>query len=177
MDPIPRFPRIVKRAHRVCNPHDIHLILNYLSQPLFPIGSLTQISLDTGIPEQTLSDWRQKRLNPATANWVPLAEGHPKKRSLSSHVEDALDGMFRENFIRLGVGATRKHMAELAKNAYASLSPEKMHTDRFCASARFVDQFLARHELGLRKPDPESRPRSRASIHGRPRKCQIPLSL
>jgi hypothetical protein len=55
------------------------------------------------------------------------------------------------------VGVTRKHVAELAKNAYASLPPEEMQTDRFCPSARFVDKFLARHELVLRKPHPERR--------------------
>jgi hypothetical protein len=44
MDPISRFPRIVERAHRVYNPHNIHPILDYLSQPLLAIGSLMQIA-------------------------------------------------------------------------------------------------------------------------------------
>jgi hypothetical protein len=76
---------------------------------------------------------------------------------MPSRVEDALDDMLRENFIRSGVGATRKHVAELAKNACASLPPEEMHTDHFCVSARFVDKFFARRELVLRKPHPERR--------------------
>jgi hypothetical protein len=65
------------------------------------------------------------------------------------HVEDALDDMLRETFIRSGVGTTRKHVAELAKNAYASLPPEEIYTDHSSASARFVDKSLARHELAL----------------------------
>jgi hypothetical protein len=76
---------------------------------------------------------------------------------LPDDVEAVLKDMLGQNFIRPGAGARRKDAAKLAKNAYASRSPEEMWGNRFCAWARFVDRFLARNDSILRKMHPERR--------------------
>jgi hypothetical protein len=147
----------VKRAHRVYDPHNIKLVLTDISQLILPVDALTQISRETGILGQTLGDWRQKRINHATDDWVSLAEGRPKKRSLPSYVEVALNDMLRTNYLRSGTGATRKTLAELATNTYTSLPIDEMRMDRFCASPRFVAGLFTRRDLTLGKPHPERR--------------------
>ena len=59
---VPNFARIVKRDHRIYKEEEISQIMDYLSTPELPFGAITKISRDTGIPKQTLSDWRQQRL-------------------------------------------------------------------------------------------------------------------
>jgi hypothetical protein len=84
----------------------------------------------------------QKRTNSAIAYWVALAEGPPKKRSLPSDVEAALDDMLRANDIYSGIDTTRETVAELATNAYTSLLIDEMRTDRFCDSPYLSMGFL-----------------------------------
>jgi hypothetical protein len=79
---VPRFKKIVKRPHRIYCHEDIDDILIYLSNPLLPLGALAQISRDTGIPIQTLSDWRKHRTSPNESCWFPLESDHPNKRAL-----------------------------------------------------------------------------------------------
>lgn len=157
MLPLPRFSRIVKRPHRVYDVAEIMPILEYLSNPVLPQGAIQQIFRDTGIPISTLSDWHSKRVNPETADWVPLAEGHPRKRALPPAVEQAVADMIRTDYIRPGKGGTRKTIASLATNAYASLPIDEMRLERFAASSRFVDGFMKRQYITLRMPHAERR--------------------
>jgi hypothetical protein len=64
MLPFLHFKRIVKRPHRHNRRTEIQPILEYLSQPILPYGSIARISKDTGIPTQTLSAWSHHRRDP-----------------------------------------------------------------------------------------------------------------
>jgi hypothetical protein len=79
--------RAIKRSHHIYNHREIDDVLEYLSQPEPPRGAIAEISRDTGIPRQTLTDWHQKRIEEGGEDWFPLAQGHPKARALSAENE------------------------------------------------------------------------------------------
>jgi hypothetical protein len=60
------------------HPQEIDDVRDYLSQPELPPGAIAEISRDTGIPRQTLTDWHQKRIEEGGKDWFRLAQGYPK---------------------------------------------------------------------------------------------------
>jgi hypothetical protein len=155
---IPRFPLIRKRQHRHYTKQEIGPILSWMSEnaPL-PRGALSQISVDTGIPLQTLSDWYHKVTEPGNEDWFPQIRGHPNRRVFDEQVEGALHEHLMSNFVTPGVGATVQNLQTLALNAYGSLEPSQMHTQRFCASHSWASGFEKRWRLSLRTPHHERR--------------------
>jgi hypothetical protein len=157
MTGIPCFRRVVGRDHRVYTHAEIDPILEYFTQPELPYGALTKISSDTGIPVQTLFDWRMKRSDPATQNWFPLAAGHPGKRVFHERIEKNLFEHIQANLIESGLGASRDDVKILALNMYASLPVEDLRVDQFAASKTYVTDFMARYRLTLHSPHEEKR--------------------
>jgi hypothetical protein len=155
--PIPSFPRLVKRDHRVYDNDTIAPILDYLSQEVLPWGYLPKISKDTGIPKQTLSDWRRHRRSPEGRDWFPLANGHPNKRIFSETQEEAIADYLKTNMINPGYGPVRSDIKTVASNAYSSQEISEFRHERFCASDGFVTNFMNRWNLGMRTPHAERR--------------------
>jgi hypothetical protein len=155
---IPKFPRVGKRPHHVYTRSEIGPILSWLSQnnPLRR-GAISQISSDTQIPHQTLSDWYHKVTEPGNEDWFPQTGGHPNRRVLNEQIEEAVHEHLVNNFIRPGVGATAQTLQTLALNAYGSLDPSEMHAERFCSSYRWSSGFQKRWQLSLRSPHHERR--------------------
>jgi hypothetical protein len=153
----PTFDRIVKRAHRIYKWREISPILDFLSSPVLPRGAITKVSSDTGIPVQTLSDWRKHRITEGGETWFPLIEGHPGKRIFSNEQESSMADFIRKNMIEPGNGPVRADVKILTSNAYSSQNYEDFHVERFCASSRFIDGFLDRHKLSLHAPHVERR--------------------
>jgi hypothetical protein len=104
---IPTFQRVIKHPHRVHTHKEIDDVLNYLTQSEVPRGAIPQISRDTGIPTQTLSDWHKQQTQGAGENWFPLAQGHPQARTLSAENEAGIADFIQVNHIQTGKGATR----------------------------------------------------------------------
>jgi hypothetical protein len=154
---LPPLPRIVKRDHRMYTRPVIETVMDLLSLPELPYGSMAYISHATGIPDATLSDWRRHRLDPEQFDWYPNEMGHPGRRILPAETEAAIASHIKDNYIDPGRAAVRETIATLAINAFGSLPPEQVHVDRFCASGSWVDDFLDRCNLCLRIPHPERR--------------------
>jgi hypothetical protein len=138
----------------VYDPRRIDPFQAHLSIPLLPPGAIRHISQDTAIPTSTLSDWRRKRTDPSTPDWVPLAQGHPAKRARAETAEEAIADAIRTNDIQSGKGVTREIAATLAMNAYASLPVDEIRSERFTTSSRFIDGFLNGHHLVLLSESP-----------------------
>ena len=55
----------------MCSQIFLVTVLDFLSQPTLPYGSIARIERDTGIPHQTLSEWHKIRKIPGNENWFP----------------------------------------------------------------------------------------------------------
>jgi hypothetical protein len=154
---IPVFSRIVKRPHRVYNKEEIEPILDYLTQEKIPWGAIAKIAYDSGIPHQTLSDWRKVRTTQGSENWFPLLEGHPNMRVFSQTQEQGLKDYITTNMINSGYGPERSDIQRVASNAYSAQSIGEFRRDRFCASSTFTSSFMKRWNLSLRTPHAERR--------------------
>ena len=157
MNDLPTFRRVVRRRHHVYTHREIDSVLYFVGQPRIPRGALAKIARDTGIPNQTLSDWRIHRIEPGGKNWFPLEKGHPNMRIFSEEVETHISQCILENYIDTGIGATPNDVAMLAKNAFSSLDVSDMHVERFCASRHFISNFMDRNNFSLRRPHNEKR--------------------
>jgi hypothetical protein len=135
----------------------VETVMDLLSLPEIPYGSIASISRTTGIPDATLSDWRHHRLDPEQFDWYPNEIGHPKRRIIPPEVEEAIANHVQANYIAEGLGAVRGTIATLAMNAFQSLPQEQVHAERFCASGSWVDDFMERCNFCLRVPHPERR--------------------
>jgi hypothetical protein len=104
MNSVPVFKKIVKRPHRIYNHGEIAPILDYLSKPPLPLGAISKISGDTGIPKQTLSDWKKERTKPGGENWFPLGEGRRDMRIFTYEQEEAIVGHLKASISALDMG-------------------------------------------------------------------------
>jgi hypothetical protein len=152
MVPVRHFKRIVKRPHRYDRRNEIEPVLDYLSEPILPYGSIPRISNGRGIPRQMITDWSRHRRDPTTPNWIPYDAGRPLKRALPPIVEESLADHVRENWVKPGKGLVREVVQTLAPTAYASLPPGEMHCERFAASACWLDRFVGWQGFSLGTP-------------------------
>jgi hypothetical protein len=157
MLPVRHFKRIVKRPHPYDRRSEIEPILDYLSEPILPCGSIRRISNETGIPRQTITDWSRLRRDPTTSNWIPYDAGRPLKRPLPPIIEKSLADHVRENWVKRGKGPVKEVAQTLARTAYASLPPGEMQRERFAASACWRDDSMDRRVFSLRTAHPERR--------------------
>jgi hypothetical protein len=149
---VPTFNRIVKNVHRTYQKNDIAVILDFLLNPSLTRGSLTKVSDDTGIPVQTLFSWREHRTTREGKTWFPQCNGHPNRRIFAPGVEDSIGDFILSNFIESGKGVTRKLVAEIVQNTFRNADDGTTNCARFCASSKYVSNFLSRQQLSLRKP-------------------------
>jgi hypothetical protein len=124
---IPAFPRVIKRSHHVYTHREIDEGVYYLSQPELPRGAIAEMSRDTGIPSQTLMDWRQKRIEEGGKNWFPLAQGHPQARGLSPENDAGITDFVCTNYVDTGKGATRGLLKSLCLNSDAQQDDHARH--------------------------------------------------
>ena len=151
---IPVFGKIAKRNHRHYIYEDIFHVLMYLTIEIIPYGAISKISRDTGIPTQTLSDWRRNCLIHKSAEWFEVS--HSYNRALSDEIENSIFSFIDENLISTGIGAIRQDIKMLTLNAYSSLDideeKENYFHDRFCASEKYIDKFMERYKISLQTP-------------------------
>jgi hypothetical protein len=112
---LPEFDRLVTRDHRTYRPTLIEPVLEFLSRPILPDGSIAHISRATSSPQSTFSAWRKYCLNPACSNWCPNSHGRPGRRVFPTEIESALAGHFKANYREPGQAATRSTVATLTK--------------------------------------------------------------
>ena len=130
-------------------------MLEYISKEVLPYGAIAKISKDTGIPKQTLSDWRRRRTSPGGQNWVPNPPTRPSKYALPKETEDSIYEFVSDNYLKVGNPLTRRELHDIALNAYSS--SDSSQVERFAASNSWVDRFLQTHDMTLRKPHVERR--------------------
>ena len=147
---IPKFEKVTSRMHRSYDISEILPILQFLSHPSLPRGSITKISNDTGIPHQTLSDWHRIRSTPGKSDWIPNEDGHPNRRIFSPETEDIISQKLKEELIATGIGATREDIKLICIDTYQSDADPRF--EKFSASNCFVDGFMERNELRLYTP-------------------------
>jgi hypothetical protein len=135
-DMIPTFKRVVRRSHHISTHDEIDDLLDYLTMPSLERGTIAKISRDTGIPFQTLRDWRQLRAT--DPDWFPLANGQPKARAFDPKSEATIADFVRHNYIRPGTGARRTDLKHLCLDCYAAQDDDERHLERFCASTTFT---------------------------------------
>ena len=154
----PKFQRIENRKHSTYDHSEIEPILAFLTLPLIPHGAITKISRDTGIPQQTLSDWRGIRTTPGREQWFPNQDGRENRRIFSRETELSILDKLKQVYITPGIGAVRNDIKTISIEAYESESEQRY--DRFTASNCFIDSFMDRHRLRLYTPRHERRTRT-----------------
>ena len=143
-------PRIAKRPHTsYAQSSELEDVIFALSSEWIPYGYLSQVHMTTGIPLQTLSDWRQRLVK--DIDWRPWGRDYSSQQSLPPVVEKSIADYVRDNFISCGKPCPISELRILALNAYSTGGFEYQRS-RFCASYRWVKGFLARHKLSLRRP-------------------------